>query len=275
MLKLNEFLDFVVPEYVKVGSVSYPPGGTLGPRIQSTIEFVMIHQGDMRVYVDSKPHVAGPETVTIFFPGHQEYYIFSKDSNTFHSYVHISFPQLPQVLNEHLRQLPKTIPLTKQMAELSSDLLLLRSSELSTKDKLMQSQSVFMFWLFIGEAEKLCHNDNIKPPHGIVENARRYIKAHLNDEITLEEIADEVSVCPEYLIRVFNQELNTTPIAYLWKKRVQLGVELLELSGLSISQIAERCGFKTRNHFSRRILEATGCSPKEVRQKIWQPIKED
>jgi AraC family transcriptional regulator of arabinose operon len=97
----------------------------------------------------------------------------------------------------------------------------------------------------------------------------------LSEELTLGQIADHVAICPEYLIRVFQRELKTTPVAYLWQKRVARGIDLLENSGLSISIIAERCGFKTRNHFSRRIQEAVGISPKNVRRKVWQNFKSE
>jgi len=137
---------------------------------------------------------------------------------------------------------------------------------------MLKTQSVLLFWLFVGEAESLCKKDTTKPSHDIIEGACRFIEAHLNEGVTLESIAAAVSVCPEYLIRVFNQELHITPIAHLWQKRVLLGIDLLEHSGLSISMIAERCGFKTRNHFSRKIAEATGNSPKEIRRKDWQSL---
>jgi len=267
--KPTEDRDLIWPEYVKVGAVNYPPGGTLGPRIQPTIELVMIHQGDMTVHIDGKPFHSDKDTVTIFFPGHQEYFIFSKETKTTHSYLHIAIPKIPETLSEQLHRLPRSIPLSKQMSQLTTELVALKSSNLSTRDIMLKTRSVLMFWLFIGEAEMLCNYDNKKPSHDLIESACRFIEAHLHEEITLETIANAVSVCPEYLIRVFNQELDNTPIAYLWQKRVVLGIDLLERSGLSVSTIAERCGFKTRNHFSRRISEATGNSPKEVRNKVW------
>jgi len=272
MLRSTEDKYSIWPDYVKVGALNYPPRGTLGPRIQSTIELVMIHQGEMTVYIDNKPFYAPNNTITIFFPGHEEYYLFSKEMNTFHSYLHLSIQRIPETLKDLLYELPKSIPLSIQMAQLTNDLIALNSSRLSTRDIMLKTQSVLLFWLFVGEAESLCKKDSTKPSHDIIEGACRFIEAHLNEGVTLESISAAVSVCPEYLIRVFNQELHITPIAYLWQKRVLLGIDLLEHSGLSISMIAERCGFKTRNHFSRKIAEATGNSPKEIRRKDWQSL---
>ncbi len=39
---------------------------------------------------------------------------------------------------------------------------------------------------------------------------------------------------------------------------------------VSVGEIAKRSGFQTSYHFSRRVRQATGLSPLEVRQQAWQ-----
>jgi AraC family transcriptional regulator of arabinose operon len=265
-----EECDYFWPDYIKVGAVNYPPGGTLGPRIQKTIELVIIHQGDMTVFIDEKPLYSNTNTTTLLFPGHQEYFLFSKHSNTYHSYLHIALPHLSTSFNQRLKNLPKVIPTSQEMISLVQDALDMRSIGLPTKSSMLKSLSVLVFWRFIGEAERLCQAAVSTPAQSVVERASQFIEAHLSEEITLENIANSSFVCPEHLIRVFKAEIGKTPIAYLWERRIAMGIDLLEHSGLSISTIADRCGFKTRNHFSRRVLQYIGSSPKDVRQKYWQ-----
>jgi AraC-like DNA-binding protein len=50
---------------------------------------------------------------------------------------------------------------------------------------------------------------------------------------------------------------------------VAVGVDLLANTGLPVGAIADRCGFKTVYHFSRRVKQATGMSPTEVRRRRW------
>jgi hypothetical protein len=57
-------------------------------------------------------------------------------------------------------------------------------------------------------------------------------------------------------------------MAYLWQRRVALGVDLLTNTGLGVSAVAERCGFKTVHHLSRRIKQATGLPPAALRRAV-------
>jgi len=51
---------------------------------------------------------------------------------------------------------------------------------------------------------------------------------------------------------------------------VARGFRLPENSGLSMQIIAERCGFKTRTHFSRKVKQIAGCTPREIRSRHWK-----
>ena len=58
-------------------------------------------------------------------------------------------------------------------------------------------------------------------------------------------------------------------IAYLWERRAARGADLLLNTGLPIAAVAERCGFRTVHHFSRRIRQATGRPPGALRTSGW------
>ena len=60
-------------------------------------------------------------------------------------------------------------------------------------------------------------------------------------------------------------ELGITPMAYLWRERVEHGIDLLRSTGLSVGEVASRAGFSSVYHFSRRVKALSGLSPSQMR----------
>lgn len=255
------------PERVTPGEVVYPPGSTLGPRIQSSIELVLIHVGEMTVWLDGQRHYAPAGTVTLLFPGPEERFVFARHGDTHHTFIHVWLPSLPPDLERRLRLLPWLLPLSALMHNLMLSALQLYQSSLTTADMLLKTVALQMLFHYLGEGERLLSGEGSL--HTAVERAQQYIQLHLSEPLTLDDIAEESAVSPAHLIRLFNTALGVTPIAYLWEQRVRHGVELLESTGLSVGLIAEQCGFQTSDHFSRRVRQATGQPPLVVRRRAW------
>ncbi|MBZ0297326.1 MAG: AraC family transcriptional regulator [Anaerolineae bacterium] len=271
MKKWIETNDVVLwPEAVRFGDVVYPPGGAFGPRIQPTIELVLLHSGEMTVWIDGVRHYAPAATITLLFPGHEERFVFAADSETHHSFAHITLEHLPPLVEVHLRSLPWSLPLSTSMTDLMSRGLSLRTATLSTVQPLLKAIAAQMLWRYIGEGERLLAGEDAPQTHPAVEQVRKYIQNHLSEALTLDDLAAVGAVSPSHLIRLFQVELNTTPIAYLWEQRVAQGIDMLENTGLPVGIIAERCGFQTSYHFSRRVRLATGYAPLSLRRRAWQ-----
>ena len=65
--------------------------------------------------------------------------------------------------------------------------------------------------------------------------------------------------------REFKKIFNDTPAKWVMKKRLNMAMQLLENSSLSIGDISYECGFKNQTHFSRIFKEKTGSSPLQFR----------
>jgi len=255
------------PENVKVGDVVYPPGGALGPRIQYSIELVIVHTGEMTVWIDGQRHFAPAGTVSILFPEREERFVFARHCETHHSFMHIHLPDLPADVRQRLEALPWPLPLSTAMHDLIRSALNLSRSPLSTADMLLKTLGLHILLRYLGEGERLLAGE--EATHPAVERARQYIQAHLSEPLALADIARAGAVSPPHLIRLFRATFDRTPIAYLWDQRVRRGIELLEDTGLPVSLIAGQCGFQTSYHFSRRVRQATGLTPIEVRRRAW------
>lgn len=253
------------PEQVSVGEVLYPPSGSYGPRIQPTIELVWLIRGEMTVWIDGVPRSAAAGTVAILFPGHEERFVFSRSSETYHQWAHISVPTLPASIYARLAQLTWPLPLTLPMADLIRQALGLQTSGLSTTAAMLKALSAQMIWRYLGEGEYLQQWQGV--PQRTIEEARRYIQAHLSEPLTVKQIAAAAALSESHLIRLFRAQVGKPPMVYVWEQRVEKGLALLRHSGLPIDLIAQQCGFQNRYHFSRRIKQATGLTPLQVRQR--------
>jgi AraC family transcriptional regulator of arabinose operon len=254
--------EMMWPVAVTAGEVTYPPGGALGPRRQRDVQLVVLHSGAMTVWVDGALRTAAARSVSLLLPGHEERFAFAADRPTRHSWVQAHVPALAPEVEARLRALPLALPLSPAMADLER--LVLGHAGTAT-DPLALALAASMVWRYVAEGEAR----SVAPP-GPVEQARRFIHDHLAEPLSLRAIAAAAGVVPAHLSRLFRARLGTTPMAYVWSRRVDAGVELLVGTGLPVGVIAARCGFQTSFHFSRRVRRATGLAPTEVRRRAWE-----
>jgi AraC family transcriptional regulator of arabinose operon len=254
-------------EHLNVGTITYPPGGTYGPRVQSDYQLVMVHTGDLQVTIDSTVYHVPKGHVALLTPGHTEFFTFAQDEATWHSWISLRRPQLTAAQWESLTQAPRCLPLSPAMQSYAD--LALADHDLPTIGPLLLALGHDALLLYLGEAQRR----SSAPPtdHPAVSAGRQYMREHAIRQMTLAEIALAAGVTPAHLIRLFRRHLGTTPMAYLWSERTRRGVDLLHHSGLSVAQVAERVGFSTPFHFSRRVKQQTGLSPTALRRAAWQP----
>ncbi len=98
-----------------------------------------------------------------------------------------------------------------------------------------------------------------------VNDCLNYIYIHINDRLTIEEIADAVHVSPAYLSRVFKKEVGTAVSSYIREKKVDAAANLLIYSDYDIVDIAMRLGFSSQSHFIQTFKKYTGLTPKKYR----------
>lgn len=104
------------------------------------------------------------------------------------------------------------------------------------------------------------------PANSIVEVITTYINGNLHEKLTLEQLAGYVHLHPQYLGRLFKQEMHVTITEYITRKRIEKSKELLECSQKTITEISEICGFSDSNYFTRVFRKMEGIPPKEYRK---------
>lgn len=92
-----------------------------------------------------------------------------------------------------------------------------------------------------------------------------YLNENYSEKFSLSELADSVSMSRNECCRYFKQMMNMTITEYLLEYRLSKAAELLETSGLSISEIAGKTGFCDVSYFIKKFKEKTGVTPSAYR----------
>ncbi len=102
----------------------------------------------------------------------------------------------------------------------------------------------------------------------MVEQAIEYIYRNFRTDISLGDIASEVSFNSCYFSSVFKKYTGKSFTNYLAFVRLEEAKKLLEDDGIKISVIASMVGYKDESYFYRSFKGIYGCTPKEYRKRL-------
>lgn len=103
-----------------------------------------------------------------------------------------------------------------------------------------------------------------------VYNAIEYIYSNIHKRITVDEIAESVSLSPSHLSRLFKKELGTSISEYVRSKKIERAKNLLKFSDYTYADIASYFGFDSQSHFIKVFKEYEGITPKKYRDQFHQ-----
>ncbi len=97
--------------------------------------------------------------------------------------------------------------------------------------------------------------------------ALHYIMEHLNEPLTVSELANYSLLSKDHFIRLFRREVGVTPIDYIVQKRIESAqIALVMEERKSVNEIAYSLGFRNLSHFNRLFKRITGMTPTEYKR---------
>ncbi len=100
----------------------------------------------------------------------------------------------------------------------------------------------------------------------VVFKAAEYIKSRFADKITLDEIAEHVSLSRSYLSRIFKEETGESLSAYVNKVRIDKAKLMLLDKDCALVDVVSLCGFEDQSYFTKVFKRLVGVSPKRYRE---------
>jgi transcriptional regulator GlxA family with amidase domain len=99
-----------------------------------------------------------------------------------------------------------------------------------------------------------------------VRELQIWIAEHLHAKLTVEELAERMSMSVRNFERVFTREVGTTPSQYLLQLRVEAARRQLERPGGSLKTVASAAGFGNVDVMRRAFVRLIGVTPRRYRE---------
>ena len=114
---------------------------------------------------------------------------------------------------------------------------------------------------FIERAVPECRGETLGPLLG-------WTLEHLDQNLSVEALARRAHMSPRTFARRFREETGTTPHSWVTAQRVRRAEELLEVSDLSVEQVAVRTGFGNAATLRQHFARVRGLSPQAYRRRF-------
>lgn len=98
-----------------------------------------------------------------------------------------------------------------------------------------------------------------------------WMERHLDQEVTVEQLAQRAHMSPRTFARRFQQETGTTPYRWILRQRVLQAQRLLEATDETVDAIAWRTGFGNAAALRHQFVQSVGTTPNAYRRTFRGP----
>lgn len=96
--------------------------------------------------------------------------------------------------------------------------------------------------------------------------AIRYVYKNYGEKLTLPYIAKLVNMNPSYFSRCFKKVTGVGLMDYVNNVRIRNAVSLISDTNMSLTEIAQACGYNNQSYFCRQFQKIIGCSASKYRK---------
>lgn len=268
------------PVYVRRGILSTYPNFSAISHWHDDVELILVESGHMQYNVNGTT-VMLHEGEGIFVNTRQLHYGFSKDFGECVFFCILIHPMLlcasPYVEKTYIKPVleNETVPylLLHPDREHEKDVLnLIRDIYQSREEETfpVRVQGLFFgiwenLFLLAGRMEKKVESGY---QHlSILKDMIRFIYENYTEKVTLASISRAGKVGKTTCCAIFQKYTNETPMSYLAGYRMKKGVELLETTDRTVSEICFEVGFSSASYFAETFRKRYGCTPMEYRRR--------
>ena len=99
-----------------------------------------------------------------------------------------------------------------------------------------------------------------------------YVKEHLSQSISIQEIAEELKFSPTHIMRTFKQKTGMSILDYITETRLETAKKILTESDIPIRTVADMVGYDDYSYFTRIFKKQIGEPPLQYRKRKREQI---
>src|SRR5262245_1560979 len=100
-----------------------------------------------------------------------------------------------------------------------------------------------------------------------------HIQAHLDEDLSLDLLADRVRLSKYYFHQLFRSVTGETPKSYVERLRLEWAAVQLRIRRVAVVDVAFECGYRNHETFSRAFRARFSMSPREYRDRWFRTIE--
>jgi AraC family transcriptional regulator len=112
----------------------------------------------------------------------------------------------------------------------------------------------------------------LEPSNGLsrerLKRVRDYIETHLDDRLTLTDLARVACLSPYHFSRSFKQAAGIGPQRYVMQRRLERARTLMRRTTQPLAEIAQRVGFADQSHLTSIFRREMGMTPGRYRAAV-------
>lgn len=243
-------------------------------------EFSLVTKGRMSYMVNGQ-RIEVDKGDMIFVNAYQMHYGFWKQIEECEFICTVFHPSLLKDAEKHISRITgaSNIPFLLLHSSNPSEAMIIR--QLTKLHELCENCDDDKTLFILSAAYQLCgllysyitdySVPNIKTDRKKLEALHRmtgFIQQNYAEKLSLQKIAESGFISRSVCCAVFQQYLAKTPIQYLNEYRIAKSLTLLSDKELSITEIAEKCGFSSSSYFAETFRRIIGTSPGEYSKNI-------
>ena len=255
--------------FVREADVNYSSQG----EFHNFWEFVFVLKGELWIKTDTRTCIVGKNQAILHKP--MEYHQHANFGENENRFAVLSFdaqmPPTPEdVLHLTLQQtqlLTELIHQIREIHEIEDDLHIVRVKQQKNLSQQKIIQRVEMLLIDILNQKEELHNNSSE-----YEKIVDVINKRLEENLSLEELAEKMHMSPSNLKRIFSRHYQGGIMQYYRQMQMDRAVLLMQ-EGLSVCQASEKLNFISQSAFCNAFKRVYGTAPTKYLKSLQKTEK--